>query len=205
MKKTQTTITKKQENKGMRGILDLTSTLGQVLKQFDGIYGAKLPECGGLTVEGWMSAHGVHRFVTRGGTKKGYTPALVAEGWHHEMQLDHKFYVYRKVNAKVYFGDDGRSWRVFTKEEAEKIDGKPISRYMQWEVPTNGWSVNTILKGLKQSNDYDKEAEKAALSEQEWEKLEHVYIVIETVHKAADGTITEERKIVEVPKDQVEF
>ena len=66
----------------MRGILDLTGRESQVLKQFEGIYSCKLPETEGLTVETWMEAHGVPRFVTPSGNKKGYTPALIAGGFN---------------------------------------------------------------------------------------------------------------------------
>lgn len=214
--KTQVTISKKQENKGARGILDLTSQLGQVLKQFTGIYDRTLPECDGLTVEGWMDAHGVHRFVAKNGSKKGYTPALLMEGWHFAMQSRNDegkvvaSRVFKNVPAKVVVSDpndpEGKAYRVFTKEEAEKVDGKPISRYMLVDIPENKWSVSTILRGLKQTANFAKENEKAATSEANWEELEHVYIVTYVQGKNAQ-TGKEEyiRKVVEVQKSQVIF
>lgn len=100
---TQVTITKAQENKGARGILDLTSQLSQVLKQFDGLYTKQLPDCNGLTVEQWMSAHGVSRFE-KNGKKKGYTPALLMDGWHEGMKnvedKGTRAFVFRNVPAK---------------------------------------------------------------------------------------------------------
>ena len=214
--KTQVTISKKQENKGMRGILDLTSQIGQVLKQFSGIYSHTLPECDGLTVEGWMEAHGVHRFVAKNGKKKDYTPALLMEGWHFSMQTRNDegkvvtSSIFKNVPAKVIMSDpsdpEGKAYRVFTKEEAEKVDGKPISRYMLVEIPDNKWSVATILKGLKQSTNFAKENEKSVTSGMTWEQLEHVYIVkYDNVENTETGEITSVRKVVEVQKSQVIF
>lgn len=214
--KTQVTISKKQENKGVRGILDLTSQIGQVLKQFEGIYNQTLPDCDGLTVEGWMEAHGVHRFIAKNGRKKGYTPTLLMEGWHFAMQTrDDKgkvvtSSVFKNVPAKVVVTDpndpEGKAYRVFTKEEAEKEDGKPISRYMLVEIPENKWSVATILRGLKQSTNFAKENEKATTSEMTWEQLEHVYIVKYVKMKSAEtGKEMMVRKVVEVSKDRVQF
>lgn len=192
----------------MRGILDLTGQMSQVLRQFEGIYGRKLPETEGLTVEDWMEAHGVPRFVTKGGNKKGYTPALINGGWHDKMLLvndENKVmanYIYKNVAAKYIIDEEDKekAYRVFTKEEAEKVDGKGISIYAQVEVPKNRWSVATILKGLIQSRNYEKESKKAAESDEKWEKIEHVYIV--KVEKV-DGKIV--RKIIEVSKDRVVF
>jgi len=216
MGKTQVTITKKQENKGAKGIMDLTSTIGQVLKQFMGIYNKTLPDCDGLTVEDWMDAHGVHRFVGKNGKKGNYTPALLMEGWHEDMKVksdDGKTKcscVFRNVPAKVVISDpndpEGVAYRVFTKEEAEKMDGKPISRYMLSEIADNKWSVNTILRGLKQTRNFDKENEKSIESELAWEDLEHVYIVTyKKVKNASTGETGVLRKVVEVEKSRVTF
>lgn len=213
---TQTTISKKQENKGARGILDLTSTLGQVLKQFIGIYGKQLPDCDGLTVENWMDAHGVHRFVGKGGKKGNYTPALLMNGWNDGMKRTNKkgevvqSCVFKAVPAKIMIDDpndpDGKSYRVFTKEEAEKVDGKPISRYMLVGIEDNRWSVSTILRGLRQSNDFAKEEAKRIVSDSTWENLKHVYIVRYVKAKnAKTGEEVTMRKVVEVDKLSVTF
>lgn len=216
MATTQVTISKKQENKGAKGILDLTSTIGQVLKQFIGIYNKSLPDCDGMTVEDWMDAHGVHRFVGNNGKKGNYTPAKLMEGWHDDMKVksdDGKVLhscVFRNVPAKVVVDDpndpNGVAYRVFTKEEAEKLDGKPISRYMLAEIPDNKWSVNTILKGLKQTRNFDKENEKSVESDLAWEDIEHVYIVTyKKVKNANTGADEVLRKVVEVEKSKVTF
>lgn len=211
---TQTTITKAQENKGAKGILDLTSQLSQVLKQFEGLYTKPLPECNGLTVEQWMGAHGVKRFE-KNGKKKGYTPALLMDGWHEGMKnVDAKgtrAFVYKNVPAKYQpctedierwgLKDFETAFRVFTKEEAEKVDGKPISRYMLTPIADNKWSVATIIKGLKQKNNFEKENEKNVLSDLDWENTEHVYIV--RFDKNNDGNIV--RRIIEVNKESVNF
>lgn len=182
----QVTITKKQENKGANGILDLTGQISQVLKQFDGIYGTKLPDTDGLTVETWMEAHGVPRFVTPKGVKKGYTPGLVNAAWADEMlslDKDGKVsanYTYRNVAGKVQLGEDPTDpyYRVYpSEEEALKEHGKSICVYKLVEVPKNRWSVKTILTGLMQTRDYAKHHEKSEKSIGEWEALEHVYIV----------------------------
>lgn len=214
MKTTQTTISKAQENKGARGILDMTSQLSQVLKQFEGLYTNKLPDCNGLTVEQWMDAHGVHRFE-KNGKKKGYTPSLLIDGWHEGMKnADAKgtrAFVYKNVPAKYQpCAEDVEKWglkdfetsfRVFTKEEAEKVDGKPIRRYMLTPIADNKWSVATILKGLRQKNNFEKENERNMMSELEWTNIEHVYIV--RLEKGKDGNVT--RRIIEIKKEAVTF
>lgn len=216
MKTTQVTISKKQENKGAKGILDLTSTIGQVLKQFQGIYNKVLKDCDGLTVEDWMDAHGVHRFVGKNGRKKDYTPALLMQGWHDGMKVLNdegkvvQSCVFKNVPAKIVIAEpgdpDGVAYRVFTKEEAEKIDGKPISRYMLVGIEENKWSVATILKGLRQKNDFQKENDKAVMSESDWAALEHVYVVTYKKFKNANTGVEEIiRKVVEVDKSKVVF
>lgn len=211
---TQVTITKAQENKGAKGILDLTSQLSQVLKQFDGLYTKQLPDCNGMTVEQWMGAHGVSRFE-KGGKKKGYTPTLLMNGWHEGMKnvedKGTRAFVFKNVPAKYQpcaedvermgLRDMETYFRVFTKEEAEKVDGKPISRYMLTPIADNKWSVATILKGLKQKHNFEKENEKQVLSDLEWEGLEHVYIV--RFDKEANGNVV--RQIIEVDKELVQF
>lgn len=216
MAKTQVTITAKQENKGAKGIMDLTSTIGQVLKQFMGIYGKTLPDCDGLSVEDWMDAHGVHRFVGKNGKKGNYTPALLMEGWHEGMKQmgdDGKVLgscVFKNVPAKVLMGDpgspDAKAYRVFTKEEAEKVDGKPINMYKLVGIEENKWSVNTILRGLKQTRNFEKENDKAVQSALDWETIEHVYVVTyKKVKNASTGAEEVLRKVVEVQKSQVIF
>lgn len=209
--KTQVTITKKQENKGARAILDLTSTLGQVLKQFMGIYNTKLPDCDGMTVEDWMDVHGVHRFVGKNGKKGNYTPALLMAGWHEGMQVmsaDGKTVascVFKNVPAKIMISEpgdpNGVSYRVFTEEEANKVDGKPISRYKLTEIADNRWSVSTILRGLKQTRNFAKENDKSVESELAWEAIEKVFIVRYEKNDSGENV----RKVVEVDKNNVVF
>lgn len=210
MATTQVTITKKQENKGACGILDLTSTLGQVLKQFNGIEGKVLPDTDGLTVEGWMSCHGVERKLDKNGRKGAYTPANLMKGWHSEMKCqdsDGKVSsscVFKNVPAKILVGEpndpDAKAYRVFTKEEAEKVGGKPISTYKLVTIASNKWSVRDILKGLRQSANYVKESEKASKKAAEWDAIDKVYIVLYT--KTENGI---ERKVKEVNKADVIF
>jgi hypothetical protein len=201
----QSTISRKQENKGMRGILDLTGRESQVLKQFEGIYSCKLPETEGLTVETWMEAHGVPRFVTPSGNKKGYTPALIAGGFNEAMLLKSSegkvmgTCLYKSVPAKYMMEENGgeKSYRVYaSKEEALKEDGKAISKYQLWQIPDNNWSVRLILRGLIQSNHHDAEAKKSKESEDKWEAVKECWIAVR------EG---KEYKAVQVSKDRVVF
>lgn len=203
----QSTITRKQENKGMRAILDLTGQLSQVLKQFDGIYGAKLPDTDGLTVESWMSAHGVRRFVTPKGVKKGYTPALLNDGWCADMLLksdDGKVMgncVFKNVAAKYMREEDGfeRAYRVYASEkDALDSEAKGISLYKLVQIPNNKWSVRMILKGLVQSEHYEKEDEKRTKSAEEWANVEECWIAVKDEE-------TKLMKAVKVSKDEVLF
>lgn len=216
---TMTTITSKQETKGSKGILNLTGKLSQVLKQFDGIYSDKLPECDGLTVEGWMSAHGVERFVatSKSGkqTKKGYTPGCVRMGWDASMKKidsagNATMYIYKAVAAKYrptpeecmrYGLKENAYFRVFTEEEALKLDGVAIKRYELVSVGESDWSVSKILKGLVQSRNIASEKKKHDKALTEWNAIEKVYIIMQT--KNGDGTIT--RRPIEICKEYVEF
>ena len=184
----QTEITKKQENKAIRGIYDLTGQLSQVLKVFDGIYHRTLPDTNGLTVEDTMLHFGVPRFVTPKGVKKGYTPGLINAAWRNEMLLksdDGKVLgncVFKNVAAKyMMVGDDDkkRAYRVYESEaEALKEDGKPLSLYKLVQIDPCRWSVRAIMKGLKQSKEYDKESKKAESSATAWEDVKECWIVV---------------------------
>ena len=189
----------------MRAILDLTGQMSQVLKQFEGIYSAKLDETDGLTVETYMMELGVPRFTTPKGVKKGYTPGLINAAWSDEMLLkssDGKVMgncIYRNVAAKYMVDENGgeKAYRVFTSEaSALSADGKAITKYQLVQVPTTKWSVRTILKGLLQSKHHDKEAEKAKESEEKWAAIEECWIVV---------TEGKERKAVKVDKGRVQF
>lgn len=206
----QIQITKKQESKGFRGIIDATSVLSQVLKQFDGIYSVKLPDTDGLTIEEWMEYMGVPRFTqtSKNGkvTKKGYTPGLINAAWDTNMLLraDNGDVfgncVYKNVAAKYMMMDSDereRAYRVYSsEEEALATDGKPISRYQLVEVPKNKWSVRTILTGLRQSRHHDKESEKSKKSYTAWEEVEECWIVV------SNGTV---RTAMKVDKKSVVF
>ena len=68
-------------------------------------------------------------------------------------------------------------------------------------IADNKWSVATILKGLKQKSNFEKENEKSVLSDLDWESLEHVYIV--RFDKDTNGNVV--RKVIEIKKDLVQF
>lgn len=199
-------ISKKQENCGKRDILSLVHQLSQTLKVFEGIYTRKLEHTDGLTVETWMSAHGVERTITKSGKKKGYTPAAIRAGWHDCMQENGACKIFKGVNAKVMIDNPTEenpvSYLVYTKEQAESEHPQAIKRYMLCPIAEDRWSVETILKGLMQTNNFENENAKQIESDLAWEQLEHVYIIKE-VKNEETGEIT--KKIVEVEKAKVVF
>lgn len=206
----QVAISKKQESKGFRGVIDLTSTMSQVLKQFDGIYSAVLPDTDGLSVEEFMAHFGVPRFtkVNKNGTvtKKGYIPTLINAAWNDSLLLKSDEgdvfgnLIFKNVPAKYMMLDDDereKSYRVYASEEdALSEDGKPISVYQPVEIPHNKWSVRTILTGLRQSKYYDKESKKSQESLTKWEDVKECWIVV------TKGTV---RTAMQVAKNTIVF
>lgn len=199
-----TTLNAKQINGGSREIISKTSQLTQVLRQFETLYSEKLASCDGLTVEAWMSAMGVERFtVTKQNgkvQKKGYTPGTIRKGWNDSMQTEEgKMCVFKNVPAK-YKDEDGTVYRVFTPEEAEKIDGKCVSRFMLSEIADDKWTIAIILRGLKQGRDYKKYNDKSVESDLAWKKMEDLCII-----RIAEKDGKEVREIVNIEKDEVYF
>lgn len=201
------TISKKQENKGMRGILDLIGTLSQQLKTFDGVFHKVLPETDGLTVETWLAQHGVVRFVTPKGVKKGITPALFNAGVDDDLKAinaDGKVmanYIYKNVVAKIAVseGDKDKMFRVFASEEdALKEDGKAISIYKKVEIDCSAWSGRIMLKELQQSQEIEKHQKKAEESEVAWTNVDECWILRWDAE-------TKTRKAVKVRKEDVVF
>ena len=202
-----TTLNAKQINAGTREILGKTSQLTQVLRTFETLYTQKLPSCDGMTVEGFMSAMGVERFtVTKKDgkvQKKGYTPGTIRKGWNTAMQTEGekgKMCVFKNVPAK-YKDEDGTVYRVFTLEEAEKIDGKCVSRFMLSEIADDKWTVAIILRGLKQGRDFKKYNDHSMKSKMEWEEVENLCII----RVVEDENGKQSREIVEIEKDEVYF
>lgn len=200
MEKSANNLSAKQVNKGATAIVRLTGNLNQVLKQFMGIYATKLAGCDGLTVEAWMEAMGVKRFTStdKNGkeVKKGYTPGTIRAGWHKDMLAeDGKMRVFRNVAAK-YKAADGTIYDVYTREEAKKIDGKKVTCYMQVAVEDHKWSVNTIIRGLKQGHEYKKHEEKSVDSLLDFDEMKELCII----RKAG-----ETREVVAINKDEVTF
>ena len=212
-KKTQVELTKKQERSGWNSIESACGRLSQVIKSMQGLERMKLEDCN-MTLEEFLASFGVVRPISEKGKKCAYNAASIMAGWHEglkEAAPDGKStlsYVFKNVPAKVAQGEigdpDARYYRVFTKEEAEKLDGKPISVYMKQAVPTDKWSIRTIRKGLCQSKHFADENNKAVESQLAWQNLEHVYIV-RYDEVTEDGKKTLVRKVVEVQKSQVTF
>lgn len=202
---TSVTLNAKQINAGSREIINATSQLTQVLRAFENLYTQKLSSCDGMTVEAWMSAMGVERFTTtnKSGkvTKKGYTPGTIRKGWNESMQTSEgKMCVFKNVPAK-YKDEDGTVYRVFTPEEAAKIDGKCVTRFMLSEIADDKWTVAIILRGLKQGRDYKKYNDRSVESDLNWEELEELCII----RVVEDENGKEVREIVEISKDEVYF
>lgn len=202
---TSVTLNAKQVNAGSREIINATSQLTQVLRTFENLYTQKLSSCEGMTVEAWMSAMGVERFTTtnKSGkvTKKGYTPGTIRKGWNTSMQTEAgKMCVFKNVPAK-YKDEDGTVYRVFTPEEAAKIDGKCVTRFMLSEIADDKWTVAIILRGLKQGRDYKKYNDRSVESELNWEELDELCVI----RVVEDENGQEVRKIVNVNKDEVYF
>lgn len=202
---TSVTLNAKQVNAGSREIINATSQLTQVLRTFETLYTQKLPSCDGMTVEGFMSAMGVERFTTTNKkgqvTKKGYTPGTIRKGWNDSMQTEEgKMCVFKNMPAK-YKDEDGTVYRVFTPEEAAKIDGKCVTRFMLSEIADDKWTVAIILRGLKQGRDYKKYNDRSVESELNWEELDELCII----RVVEDENGQEVREIVNVNKDEVYF
>lgn len=202
---TSVTLNAKQVNAGSREIINATSQLTQVLRTFGSLYTQKLSSCEGMTVEAWMSAMGVERFTTtnKSGkvTKKGYTPGTIRKGWNTSMQTEAgKMCMFKNVPAK-YKDEDGTVYRVFTPEEAAKIDGKCVTRFMLSEIADDKWTVAIILRGLKQGRDYKKYNDRSVESELNWEELDELCII----RVVEDENGQEVREIVNVNKDEVYF
>lgn len=202
---TNVTLNAKQINGGSREIISKTSQLTQVLRTFETLYTQKLPSCDGMTVEGFMSAMGVERFTTTNKkgqvTKKGYTPGTIRKGWNTSMQTEAgKMCVFKNMPAK-YKDEDGTVYRVFTPEEAAKIDGKCVTRFMLSEIADDKWTVAIILRGLKQGRDYKKYNDRSVESELNWEELDELCII----RVVEDENGQEVREIVNVNKDEVYF
>lgn len=202
---TSVTLNAKQVNAGSREIINATSQLTQVLRTFETLYTQKLSSCEGMTVEAWMSAMGVERFTTTNKkgqvTKKGYTPGTIRKGWNDSMQTEEgKMCVFKNVPAK-YKDEEGTVYRVFTPEEAAKIDGKCVSRFMLSEIADDKWTVAIILRGLKQGRDFKKYNDRSVESEMAWEEMENLCII----RVVEDENGKQSREIVEIEKDEVYF
>lgn len=202
---TSVTLNAKQVNAGSREIINATSQLTQVLRTFVSLYTKKLSSCEGMTVEAWMSAMGVERFTTTNKlgkvTKRGYTPGTIRKGWNTSMQTEAgKMCVFKNMPAK-YKDEDGTVYRVFTPEEAAKIDGKCVTRFMLSEIADDKWTVAIILRGLKQGRDYKKYNDRSVESELNWEELDELCII----RVVEDENGQEVREIVNVNKDEVYF
>lgn len=202
---TNVTLNAKQINGGSREIISKTSQLTQVLRTFETLYTQKLPSCDGMTVEGFMSAMGVERFTTtnKAGkvTKKGYTPGTIRKGWNNSMLTEEsKMCVFKNVPAK-YKDEEGTVYCVFTPEEAVKIDGKCVSRFMLSEIADDKWTVAIILRGLKQGRDFKKYNDRSVKSKLAWEEMDGLCII----RIVEDENGKEVREIKCIKKDEVYF
>lgn len=197
-------LTAKQVTNGVKGVLALTSQLSQVLRTFADQYDKILPDTEGLTVEAWMSAMGVERLTKTNAvgkvTKKGYTPGTIRKGWNPEMLIEEKMATFRNVVAK-YTDADGKEYRVYTPEEAKKLDGKPVTRMELCEIADDKWTVALILRGLKQGRKLEEYQTRVATTASAFAKLKKFCIVKITT----DTKGVQKREIIDVKKSDVTF
>lgn len=190
-----TTLSTSQVNKGANQIIAKTSALTQVLKQFSGIGADALKDVDGLTVDAWMAAMGVVRPTNKAGGAKPYDLKCIRAAWEQDMKTtEGALCVFKNVRAKVKIDDE--VFAVYTREEAEKLDGKPLSVYRLAEVGANKWTVTTMLKGLQQSRDFTTHNDRAARSELDFANLDDLCIV---------RINNNQREIVAVNKSEVYF
>ena len=194
-----TNLSTSQVNNGAKAIISKTSQLTQVLRAFADKYDEELPGTEGLTTEAWMSAMGVERFVGKNGRKKGYTPGTIKAGWEPAMlTAEGNMCTFKNVAAKVKVGNKVE-W-VYTREEAAKLDGKRVSRYMLVEVADDKWSIHIVMQGIKQSRDFAKHNDRAVESALEFAGLDDLCMV-----RIAEKDGKQVREIVAVNKDEVYF
>lgn len=195
-----TNLSTSQVNNGVKAIVSKTSQLSQVLRAFADLYDKELDKTEGLTTEAWMSAMGVERFVTAKGVKKGYTPGTIKAGWNTAMLTETgNMCTFKNVPAKYKVGKE--VFRVYTLEEAKKLDGKPVTRYQLSEIADDKWTVAIVLKGIKQSRDYTTHNDRAVESALDYEGLTDLYIV--KIEENENGQ--QVRKIVKINKSEVYF
>lgn len=169
----------------------------------------------GVTKEEHITYMGMApHYVGKGEKKKcvGYTPAcfnaVVAEQLleRNAQGKVMQTYVYRDRNVMVESyeenTDEGtRSYSIYTLEEATKkakgeSGAKAIKVYRKCMIDTYGWGPELIMDVLTQSKYIADETKRAEKSRENYEAIEHVYIV-----KTIDGM----NKIVEIEKPVLEF
>lgn len=153
-------------------------------------------------------------FVGKGEKKKcvGYTPATFNAAAADELLLRNdqgkvmQTYVYRDRNVMVESyeenTDEGtRSYSIYTLEEATKkakgeSGAKAIKVYRKCMIDPFGWGPELIDDVLFQSTYIADETKRAEKSRENYEAIEHVYIV-----KTIDGV----NHVIEVEKPVLEF
>lgn len=153
-------------------------------------------------------------FVGKGDKKKcvGYTPATFNAAAADELLLRNdqgkvmQTYVYRDRNVMVESyeenTDEGtRSYSIYTLEEATKkakgeSGAKAIKVYRKCMIDPYGWGPELIDDVLFQSTYIADETKRAQKSRENYEAIEHVYIV-----KTIDGV----NHVIEVEKPVLEF
>lgn len=168
-----------------------------------------------VTKEEAIGYIGMHpHFVGKGDKKKcvGYTPATFNAAVADELLLRNDIgkvvatYVYRDRNVMVESyeenTDEGtRSYSIYTLEEAtKKAKGEPgakaIKVYRKCMIDKYGWGPELIDDVLFQSTFIADETKRAEKSRENYEAIEHVYIV-----KTIDGV----NKVIEIEKPVLEF
>ena len=153
-------------------------------------------------------------FIGKGEKKKcvGYTPATFNAAVADELLERNaqgkvmQTYVYRDrtvmVESYEESNDEGhRSYSLYTLEEATKkakgeSGAKAIKVYRKCMIDTYGWGPELIMDVLTQSKYIADETKRAEKSRENYEAIEHVYIV-----KTIDGV----NKVIEIEKPVLEF
>lgn len=181
-------MTAKQQNAGWNAVVKETHTLNQVLKSFGGVMSKKLPELEGLTIGKFLAANNIE--VVKGRV----TVSAIRKAWNAGMLVGDKLAVFKNVPV-LWTPEEGddlweenvRSFRVCTKEEAEKYvntgEFTPTTVFKLVAVDDYHWSTDVIARAMKQSFRFKKHNDRAVESQLAWENLEETYIVYDVVEK----------------------
>lgn len=188
-------------NKAMRQVLNLTKTLSQVIKQFQGIMteeisvemrggvvrtftvGSLLAQCGVVLERGRVTLSGIKN----------------AWGMYDE---NGEMATVRSIPAKTMINEQYPEQRRVYKYEVSETGEKwtPVSIKDKVAIDGNKWTIDIVLRGLLQAKFAAKFEKQIENSKAAWESLDKVYVFESRVNKGG-----ETNKAVEYNKEFVEF